>query len=296
MPAQVLRVAAPASLLGVAIVWGATFPLAKIALRHLGPFQYLGLRFALASLLMLPLAWHDLPRLGAEGVRRGLLTGGVLFCAYGLQTVGLEQTTASKAGLITGLNVVIVPLLLSLWHRRMPDAVTACGVAAAAGGLGLLSWQGERLSPGDGLVLGCAVALALHLIVVGRFAPTLPPAGFALLQLSTVAVLAGGAAAVAEAQPAQLSPERLMLLPADVTGAIIFMAVGATLFAYLAQSWAQRVVSPTRTGLLFAVEPVAAVAFSILWLGDTLGVRQGIGAVAILAGVALGEMSRQHVV
>ncbi len=275
------KCAAVASLGAVAVVWGSTFPLAKIVLRHLPPFQYLGLRFALAALLLLPLAWPDLRRLSGRGLRAGVTTGGVLFFAYALQTLGLERTTASKAGLITGLNVVIVPLLLCAWARRVPDLLTAAGVTTAACGLWLLSWQGEAPGGGDGLVLGCAVALALHLIAVGRFAGALPPAGFATLQLGTVAVLGGGVGLLAEPRPGAL--------PLPAAGAVAFMAVGATLVAYLAQSWAQRVISPTRTGLVFALEPVAAVGFGVLWLGETLGLRQGAGAAAILAGVVMGE-------
>ncbi|HLJ60897.1 MAG TPA: DMT family transporter [bacterium] len=279
-----LRIAADASLIGVAVIWGATFPLAKVVLRSLGPFSYLGLRFAIAGVLLLPLARRDLKRLRLADLGRGWLTGAVLFAAYALQTLGLAQTTASKAGLITGLNVVIVPVLLFVWIRRVPSAPTAAGVALAACGLWLLSWQGERLSAGDALVLGCAVALALHLILVGRFAGALPPAGFAFLQVSTVAVLGGAVGLVWEPRP-------IGVLPGTIAS-VVFMAVGATFAAYLAQSWAQRTVSPTRTGLLFAVEPVAAVGFSVAWLGEALGTRQALGAAAILAGVALGEAGR----
>jgi len=285
MPALVARVAADASLIGVAVIWGATFPLAKIVLPHLAPFQYLGVRFAIAALLLLPLVRRDLPRLRAADVRRGVLTGVVLFAGFALQTVGLQHTTASKAGLITGLNVVIVPVLLLLWLRRAPSAPTAVGVALAACGLWLLAWRGERLALGDALVLGCAVVFALHIILLGRFAPAIPPAGFALLQVATVAVLGTVAALAWEPRPAPLSW--------GVAGAVAFNAVGGTLVGFLGQTWAQRTVPPTRAGLLLSVEPVAAVGFSVVWLGDVLGARQAIGAAAILLGVVLGEVGRR---
>ncbi|HXX36631.1 MAG TPA: DMT family transporter, partial [bacterium] len=255
-----------AALIGVAVIWGVTFPLAKIVLQYLGAFQYLGLRFAIASLLLLPVARRDLMRFRGVDVSRGVLTGAVLFAAYALQTLGLERTTASNAGLITGLNVVLVPVLLLAWLGRVPSLPTAAGVVLAGAGLWLLAWQGARLGAGDALVLGCAVALALHLILVGRFAARLPAAGFAFLQVATVAVL-GGAVAVA-------GQSRMRGVPAGPAAAVVFMAVGATLVAYLVQSWAQRTVSPTRTGLLFSVEPVAAVGFSVAWLGEALGLRQ----------------------
>jgi drug/metabolite transporter (DMT)-like permease len=280
MPASAVRIASDLALAGVAVVWGATFPLGKLVLRELGPFQYLALRFGLAAVLLAPLAWRERSRLGRDGLRAGLLAGGVLFAAYALQTVGLQTTTASNAGLITGLNVVMIPLMLVAWRRRAPNRTLAAAVLLAVAGLWLLLWQGGRLGRGDMLVLGCAAALALQAIIVGQVARTAPPASFACVQVAVVAALAAAAAAAGERAPAAVS--------GSVAGAIVFMAVAATLGAYVAQAWAQRVVSPTRTGLLFALEPVAAVGFGVAWLGEPLGPRQAAGAAAILLGVLIG--------
>jgi drug/metabolite transporter (DMT)-like permease len=286
MPTALVRIAADASLAAVAVVWGATFPLGKLVLRHLGPFQYLGLRFGLAALLMAPLVWRERGRLAPGGLRAGLLAGAVLFAGYALQTVGLRSTTASNAGLITGLNVLFIPLILLAWNRRLPNAALAAGVGLAVLGLWLLLWQGQRLGGGDALVLGCACALAVQAIVVGQVARSVPAASFACVQVATVSVLAGAVAVLVEPRPAAV--------PQSAAGAVLFMAVAATLGAYVAQTWAQRVVSPTRTGLLFAIEPVAAVAFGVAWLGEALGPRQAAGAAAILLGVVIGEGGREH--
>lgn len=279
-----VRVAADLSLAAVAVVWGATFPLGKIVLRDLGPFQYLALRFGLAALLLAPLAWRERGRLTGEGVRAGLLAGAVLFAGAALQTVGLRSTTASNAGLITGLNVVMIPLMLLVWRRRAPNRTLAAAVLLAVAGLWLLLWQGGRLGTGDALVLGCAAALALQAIIVGQVARVVPAAAFACVQVATVAVLTGSCAAIVEPAPAAL--------PGQAVGAIVFMAVTATFGAYIAQAWAQRVVSPTRTGLLFAIEPVAAVGFGVAWLGEPLGARQALGAALILLSVVIGELGR----
>lgn len=284
MSPTVARIAAALSLAGVAVVWGATFPLGKLVLRHLGPFQYLALRFGLAALLMAPLAWRDRGRLGATGLRAGLLAGVVLFAGYALQTVGLRLTTASHAGLITGLNVVMIPLMLLAWRRRAPGAALGAAVLLAVAGLWLLLWQGGGLGAGDALILGCAAALALQAILVGRVAPVVPAAAFACVQVAAVAVLAALWAIAGEPAPGAV--------PLSAGAAIAFMAVAATLGAYVAQAWAQRVVSPTRTGLLFAIEPVAAVGFGVAWLGEPLGARQAVGGVLILLSVMIGELGR----
>ncbi|HKV45681.1 MAG TPA: DMT family transporter [bacterium] len=274
-----LRAVAAASLVGVAAVWGATFPLGKIVLRYLGPFQYLGLRFALAAALMLPFARRDLRSLNGEAVGRGIVTGAVLFCAYALQTLGLRATTASEAGLITGMNVVIVPLLAMVWLKQRSTPLTIAGVITAACGLWLLAGQGMRPRAGDLLVLGCAGAIAVHIVLVGRFAAAFPPGGFATLQIGTVAVLAAAAG---------MFERRAGAIPLSAIGAVAFMAVAATGAAYLVQTWAQRFTSAARVGLLFTVEPVAALAFGILWLGERLNGHQAVGAAAILAGVVMG--------
>jgi len=281
MPTRLVVLAADASLAGVAMVWGATFPLGKLVLRHLGPFQYLALRFAAAAALMVPLAWRERGRLRPAGVRAGVLAGVLLFAGAALQTVGLQYTTAGNAGLITGLNVLIIPLILLVWQRRLPTGALAAGVGLAAAGLWLLLWQGERIGGGDALVLGCAFALALQTIVVGRVASSVPAAPFACVQVAVVALLAAGPGFGLEPRPAAV--------PAGAIAAILFMALTATLGAYIAQAWAQRVASPTRAGLLFAIEPVAAVGFGVAWLGETLGSRQAAGAGALLLGVVVGE-------
>jgi drug/metabolite transporter (DMT)-like permease len=271
------RGAAEAALAAVAVVWGVTFPLGKLVLRHIGPFQYLALRFGLAAAVMAPLVWRDRGRLGWPGVRAALVAGTILYAGYALQTLGLRDTSAGNAGLITGLNVLCIPLILLAWHRRPPNAALAAAVGLAVVGLWLLLYHGQPLGRGDALVLGCAVALALQAIVVGHAARAVPAAAFTCIQLAVVAVLAGASAALAETPPAAL--------PAPAAGAIVFMALAATLGAYIAQTWAQRIVSPTRTGVLFALEPVAAVVFAAWWLGESLGPRQAAGAAAILLAV-----------
>ncbi|MGQ0548146.1 MAG: EamA family transporter [Armatimonadota bacterium] len=136
---RVPRRLADLALLAVAAAWGLTFPLGKIVLSTLPPFTYLAVRFGLAAAVLLAI----LPRGGAATSRRDWTAaagvGIVLFVAYGLQTFGLRLTTASNAGLITGLSVAMVPVISAVWLRRMPHPAVLAGVAAATIGLGLLT-------------------------------------------------------------------------------------------------------------------------------------------------------------
>jgi len=275
------RLGADLALLAVATVWGATFPLAKEILRHLGPFQYLGARFALAAVLLGALAAAQLRRAGPGAWRGGLAVGAALAAGYGFQTLGLRTASATVAAFLTGLSVVLVPVLGLAWGRR-PTALEWLGVAAGFAGMALLTYRGGfRLGPGELLLLGCAVAFAFHIVLLDRAARHASPLTLGALQLTVVGLLCGGAAA-AEPPPAAVPPAIWL--------AIAGMAVFASAVAFSVQSWAQRFTTPTRVGLLFAFEPVAAALFAWWWMAERLTPAQWAGSALVLAGIVLAEV------
>jgi drug/metabolite transporter (DMT)-like permease len=158
------------------------------------------------------------------------------------------------------------------------------GVGLASAGLALLSLQSNlSVSPGDLLVLGCAVAFACQILLTGRFAPRYDPLLLTFGQIVVVACLAGIAALFLESPPA----------PTDtVLFAAVFTGVLATSLAFGIQTVAQRFTSPTRTALVFATEPVFAALFSFLLIGEVLGLRQLVGCALILAGMVVAELMR----
>ncbi len=288
------RVRADLALLGVAAVWGATFVMVKDALGSVGPFTFLGLRFTLATLLLAPLllsgrrqaAWRR------PVVAAGLLAGFALFAGYAFQTVGLQFTTPARAAFITGLSVVIVPLLAALgFGRRVPGGAWA-GVALAAAGLALLSLGPDLLAGGppfaaetalgDLVVLGCAGAFAVHLVLVGHFSPRHGTVALTLAQLFVAALLSLAFAAVLE------RPEPRQVWPALPAAA--FTGVFATVFAFTVQVRAQRFTTPTHTALIFSTEPVFGALFAYLLVGEVLSTLALIGCVLILAGMALAQL------
>lgn len=244
------QLAADASLLFVTAVWGATFVMVQEAVSAFPVFAFLALRFALATAVLLPLA-RQAPRPAADGNSRpfarylpGVLVGLALFAGYAFQTFGLRYTTPAKAGFITGLSVVLVPLGQAIFLRRASGLGPAVGVLLATVGLALLSLEPDlSVGRGDLLVLACAVSFAAHILLVGRFAPTWPPAQLAFTQIATVAVLSILAA---------LALERPVPWPADnVWFAAAFTGLLATALAFFVQSRAQRATSPTHTALIF---------------------------------------------
>lgn len=256
-------------------------------------FAFLGLRFGLAFLALLPLwvavrrgrptgDWHQ----GSRGERwgRGALIGVFLFAGYAFQTAGLQYTTASKAGFITGLSVVLVPLFSAVLLRRPPKPWALAGVVLATVGMSLLSWEGDwHVGLGEALVLGCAVSFAAHITAVGAFAPGGDVLHLTMTQIATVGVLSGGVAAFLE------RPEGLPTLP--VWGAAAFTGVLATSLAFGLQTAAQRFTNPTHTALIFAAEPVFAAVFGFLLAGERLGPRETLGCGLILLGMLTAELA-----
>jgi drug/metabolite transporter (DMT)-like permease len=270
------------ALVAVTAVWGSTFVLVRDAVAQVPPFAFIAYRFLAAAALLAAIR----PRLAAGAGRpltaAGVLAGLALFAGYGFQTVGLQYTTASNAGFITGLAVVLTPLLAALLLRQPPGRWPVAGALLAATGLALLSLQQLEVRRGDALVLGCAVAFAAHILLLGRFAPRFPSYPLAVVQLGTAGLLALGWAGVAG--------DLVVPGSAEVWVALAITAVAASAGAFLVQTRAQQEVSPTRTAVILTMEPVFAGLFGFLLAGERLSGRGWVGAGLILAGMLVAEL------
>jgi drug/metabolite transporter (DMT)-like permease len=269
------------ALLAVTAIWGVTFVQVKDAVALYPLFAFLAVRFAIASLTLAVPARRRLPGLGRRGWTAGSALGLLLAAGYALQTAGLERTTVSSTGFITGLYVVFTPLLaLALFRARIGPAAWA-GVALAALGLALLSGVEAGSPAGDLLVLGGAAAYSLQIVLLERFAPRYDALAFT--QAEMMAAFAGFA--VLAVALGQLEVPR----GATVWGALVVTGVFASALAFLVQTWAQRRTSATRTALAFAMEPVFAALFGYTLAGDRLGWAGWTGCAVIMAGILLAE-------
>jgi drug/metabolite transporter (DMT)-like permease len=283
-------------LLAVTAIWGATFPMVKNATDLSGggvpTYWFLAFRFTIAALLLATLFRRRLAAAPLRTWGAGALIGAFLFAGYAFQTFGLAYTTSAKAGFITGLCVVMVPVLAVVWLKRRPNPGAWLGVVTATVGLGLLSLNAD-LKPtyGDLLVFCCAISFALHITSVSRFAGPHDPYALAIIQIGTAGLLSwllhlldkgtlapGVAGVLWFSHPAYVLPYGL------VCG---FLATAA---AFLLQNVLQPHTTPTHTALIFAAEPVWAAVFSYLLLGETLTLRGYIGAALILGGMLLAEL------
>lgn len=269
------------ALVGVAGVWGGTFVVVKDAVERYPFYGFLGWRFWVAVIAFLLLFPRVVTRIKLRTVAAGLLAGGFLCAGYIFQTWGLEDTNASKAAFITGMFVVITPIMQAVLLRRLPQGVTAIGALVAVAGLWLLSGDsGGGWNVGDTRTLLCAVAYSAHMIVLGSIGRDHEVLPLTLVQLMTTAVVCSGISLATEP----------LVLPHDayVWVAILFTGVFGSAVAFAVQTYAQRYISPARTALILISEPAFGGLFG--WLaGETFGIRGLAGAVLILGGMVLAE-------
>lgn len=273
-----MRRLAELALAGIAAVWGLTFVMVQDAIAELPPMAFLAYRFVPAGLLVAAFSWGALRRLGPDGWRAGLVMGAFLTAGYVFQTLGLEDTSASNAGFITGLFVVLTPLFGLLLFRIGvgPVAWAAAGVSAL--GLFLLSGvAGEATLRGDGLVFLCACAFAVHILVTERAVRRYDVGALVAVQLGVCGLFCLAVAAAA----GDLEAPR----GGTVWSALLVTSLVASALGFLVQSYAQRMISSARTALILAAEPAFAGLFGYLLADDRLSAAGWTGAALILLAI-----------
>jgi drug/metabolite transporter (DMT)-like permease len=269
------------ALVAVTAVWGVTFVQVKDALELYPLFAFLAVRFAIATVT---LAVPALPRtrgLGRHGVVAGAVLGVLLATGYALQTAGLERTTVSSTGFITGLYVVLTPLLALVLFKARIGAEVWAGVVLSVVGLALLSGVDAGSASGDLLVLASTAAQALQIVGVERFAARYDAVALTFVEMLTAFV----AFLVIALALGDLSVPHGW----TVWGALLVTGVFASALAYLIQVWAQRRMSAARIALVFSLETVFAGLFGYALAGDRLGLTGWGGCALIMAGIVLAE-------
>jgi drug/metabolite transporter (DMT)-like permease len=278
------QLAAELALVAIAAIWGLTFSLVQDAITHIPVMTFLAYRFIPAAFIVGVFSLKDVRGLSRSGWRVGLLMGTFLTGGYVFQTLGLERTSASHTGFITGLWVVLTPVFGTLFFRYRSDWHVWVATAMSALGLLLLSgFGGEGRLVGDLLVLVCAVSFTLHIFASDRAVAEHSVGGLVAVQLGLCGLFC---LMVAGAQgDLQLPNSGVVWLALAIT-AVIASALG-----FFVQAYAQRQASPSRTALILASEPAFAGLFAYLLKGETLTLLGWCGAALIMVAILSVELA-----
>lgn len=268
-------------LVAVTAVWGYTFVPVQKAVESFPLFTFLGFRFAVSAAVLAPFAAAPLRRLPRSGFAAGLGAGALLGLAYALQTAGLRLTTVSSTGFITGLYVVLAPLLaLVLFRTSVPGAAWA-GVALSVVGLLLLNGVPGGSAAGNALVLGNALAQALQIALMERFAPRHDVRALTFLQMAIASV---GFFVIAAGRGELAWPHG-----GSVWYGILVTGVFAGALGYLVATWVQARTTAARAALVFTLEAPFAAFFGVVLLSERLGWIGWTGCAVMLAGILVAE-------
>jgi drug/metabolite transporter (DMT)-like permease len=269
------------TLLGVTAAWGSTFFLIKDLLRQMSVLDFLSIRFAIAAIALLLLAPRSVLRLSRDEVRQGVVLGLVYGVAQVSQTLGLERTSASVSGFVTGMYVVATPLFAAALLKEKVSAMVWAAVAMSTVGLGFLSLQGLSISPGVAAIFASAMLYALHIIGLGRWSTVANVFGLSIVQMTVICAVCTAVSAPNGIHAPQTAGGWLSLL---------YMALVAGSLTLLGQTWAQARLPSTRAAVIMTMEPVWAAFFAVLFGGDHLTARMLIGGSFVLAAMYTVEL------
>jgi drug/metabolite transporter (DMT)-like permease len=269
---------APWALLAVAAAWGAAFVVMKPAIERQSVNSFLATRFVVAVLVMILIRPSVLREIKREMILKGSLAGFFLGTGYIFQTLGLARTGAAITGFVTGLYVVLTPLIAAVFLKEKIKAFTWFCVVLATIGLALLSLRGWSVGIGEALVFVSAIAFAAHIVTLSKWSLGFDAYALTIVQLSICALLTG-----------VISIGQGYEKPTDsgVWGVVIFTAVIATAVAFIVQTWSQAHMSSTKVAVILTMEVVFAALFAVAFGGESLTLQVSIGGAMVLLAMYL---------
>ena len=280
------------------LIWGGTFALIKNAFNDISPLLFLGLRFSIAALIFLPFVYASLKRTNRQTLIAGSILGFFYFTGFAAQSLGLNLTTATKSGFITGTFVVFIPILQLIIERRKPKWFNILSVFLVLMGLILLSSKGENafdfikqlgsdFNLGDLLTLLCALLFAFQVVYVDVFTKKYDYLPMVFVQLLITGV--GGFILSFVFSISSLETVKFTF-NATVVTAILYTAIFASIIATVIQLKFQKFVSPTKAGIIFSIEPIFAAVFAYFLLSEKISNFGLVGCVLIFIGLIVSEL------
>jgi len=273
-----------AALLVVTIAWGASFVVMKPAMEKIAIYDFLAIRFTIAAILMIIAKPKVLRAFKGDTLKYGIILGIILGFSYVTQTIGLTLSTAAITSFITGLYVILTPVLVWIFFKKKPRGIVAVGALLATVGLGFITIKEASFDFGQIWTILCALDFALHIVGLGRWSPGKDVYALTVIQLTTVAVVCWiGAAPDGIEQP----------VDGEVWFAILFTAVFATALAFFIQTWAQSIMDASRVAIILTMEVVFAAVTSVAVGQEVLSIQVIFGGSLMLAAMLLIEWPRK---
>jgi len=283
--AAATRRIAEGALLLIAAIWGTTFPLLRITLQRLSPYDVIALRFTIAAIVLAVIYPRRLSRMGPAAVWDGVRTGLFMVAGYLTQAIGLTTISTPRSAFLTGTAVVGVPLVSFLVLRLGVGLGEAAGVGLAFLGLAFFyADAGLTLRAGDLWTLAGAAAFAAQVVYTNIAARRSDPFAVSALQ----AVVAAAVGWIFVGVHGGLS----VPIRSVPWGTMLYLAAVATAFILVLQTWALGKTKPVRAGVIYSMEPVFASIFAMAFFGEGMSAREAAGSVAILAGVLVAELRK----
>jgi drug/metabolite transporter (DMT)-like permease len=260
-------------LLAVSAIWGGAFVVMKDALARLDVNSFLAWRFLIATLLLIALRPKVLFQINRKFLLKGVLVGTFLGSGYIFQSFGLTLTSVAKTGFITGLYVVLTPVLGAIFLKKKFAFIQWLSVLLATAGLLLLSFKGLHIGLGEFLVFLSAIVFAAHIIALGEWSSGMDTYALTVVQLGTCALIT----TVAGLKSGLHAPP-----DSGVWWAILFCAVFATAVAFIFQTWAQSFMAATTVAVILTMEVVFAAIFGIAIAHESLTTKTAIGGLMVV--------------
>ena len=264
---------APLILVAISAAWGMAFVVMKDVIERQDLYSFLATRFALATFVLLLLKPRVLRQMNRGLLLRGMATGAFLGTGYIMQTLGLLHTSISITGFVTGLYVILTPILGMALLGHKHGKITWWSASVATVGLGVLSIHGTSIDIGAIYVLISAILFAFHILALGQWSKNLDTYALTVIQLFICALIMGTVSLINgyQAPPDQVAWE-----------VILFTAVICTSLAFIVQTWAQAIMAPTKVAVILTSEVVFAALFAVLFHGDAFTLRTAIGGVLVV--------------
>ncbi len=272
-------------LLSVTIFWGSTFIIVKKAIEEMPTFAFLSIRFWIASILLILMFFPKLKNIDRKLLRDGAILGVVLFLAYAFQTVALKYSPATIVGFLTGLNVIFTPILSAFLLKKIPRIYSQIGAVLSFIGVMLMSFNKNlTISTGEILTIICAVFVAIQIILTDKYSRKHDTYLLTVVEITTMSILSTAVSLFSEPY---LIPERWTLY---LITSFIITSVFATVYAFVIQNTAQKYTTPTKTAIIFIMEPVFSAIFSYLIGKEALSERVYLGGAIMFLGLFVSEV------